>query len=43
MIKVDCQQKDIDSWRVKLVFKFEEKFDRSNQYMKFGRNPIKMT
>ena len=27
----------------KTVFKLEREFDGSNPYMKFGRNPIKMT
>ena len=53
MIKVDCPQKQIDRrrpfrpailvivLRTKLVFDLEQEFERNNQYMKFGRNPIK--
>ena len=29
--------------RTKLVFKLEHEFDGNNRYMKFERNPIKMT
>ena len=50
MIKVDCPQVQTDGWRPFCqpswlaffgpVFQLEQEFDRSNPYMKFGRNPI---